>query len=87
MRTGVTFTARVKAITRFGTVPKRTVIFRWTTRFFPATPQTAFLFACEPNLAFIFDLDRGSSFEELEEAPEFGDQRAGKNIEANPPVF
>ena len=51
----------------------------------PSAP--AFLFACEPNLAFIFDLDRGSSFEELEDAPEFGDQSAQRAIAANPPVF
>jgi hypothetical protein len=47
----------------------------------------AFLFACEPNLAFLFDLDRGSSFEEMEEAPEFRDGSAGKAIAANPPMF
>jgi gentisate 1,2-dioxygenase len=51
----------------------------------PSAP--AFLFACEPNLAFIFDLDRGSSFEELEQAPEFSDESATRAIVANPPVF
>ena len=51
----------------------------------PVAP--AFLFACEPNLAFIFDLDRGSSFEELQEAPEFGDQSAQRAIAAAPPEF
>ena len=51
----------------------------------PSAP--AFLFACEPNLAFIFDLDRGSSFEELQEAPEFSDPNAQRAIAANPPVF
>ena len=35
----------------------------------PGAP--AFLFACEPSLAFMFDLDRGSVFDELEDAPEF----------------
>lgn len=47
----------------------------------------AFLFACEPNLAFLFDLDRGSSFEELEEAPEFSDDRAQADITENAPAF
>ena len=47
----------------------------------------AFLFACEPNLTFLFDLDRGSAFEELEDAPEFHDETARKSIEANSPVF
>ncbi len=47
----------------------------------------AFLFACEPNLAFLFDLDRGSSFEELEEAPEFRDENARAAIASDPPVF
>ena len=51
----------------------------------PAAP--AFLFACEPNLAFIFDLDRGSGFEELEDAPEFRDAAARAKIAASPPVF
>jgi len=51
----------------------------------PSAP--AFLFACEPNLAFIFDLDRGSSFEELEDAPEFKDESSGNDIAAKPPVF
>ncbi len=40
----------------------------------------AFLFACEPSLASIFDLDRGSSFEELEEAPEFRQKESRTNI-------
>jgi hypothetical protein len=43
--------------------------------------------ACEPNLAFIFDLDRGSSFEELESAPEFADPSARNSIAANTPTF
>jgi hypothetical protein len=51
----------------------------------PSAP--AFLFACEPNLAFIFDLDRGSSFEELEQAPEFGDESAKHASASDPPVF
>ena len=51
----------------------------------PSAP--AFLLACEPNLAFIFDLDRGSSFEELEEAPEFKAESSGNDISAKPPVF
>jgi gentisate 1,2-dioxygenase len=51
----------------------------------PNTP--AFVFACEPNLAFLFDLDRGSSFEELEAAPEFGDQAAGQVLHDKPPAF
>jgi gentisate 1,2-dioxygenase len=51
----------------------------------PSAP--AFLFACEPNLAFIFDLDRGSSFEELEQAPEFGDESAKRASASDPPVF
>jgi len=49
--------------------------------------QPAFLFACEPNLTFLFDLDRGSSFEELEEAPEFARQAAEAALAAKPPVF
>lgn len=49
--------------------------------------EPAFLFSCEPNLAFIFDLDRGSSFEELEDAPEFGDSKAQAKFAANAPVF
>ena len=51
----------------------------------PSAP--AFLFACEPNLAFLFDLDRGSGFEELEDAPEFGDAAGRAKIAASPPVF
>ncbi len=51
----------------------------------PNTP--AFVFACEPNLTFLFDLDRGSCFEELEDAPEFRDKSAGKALRAKPPVF
>jgi gentisate 1,2-dioxygenase len=47
----------------------------------------AFLFACEPNLAFLFDLDRGSSFEQLEDAPECGDEKARAAIASDPPVF
>jgi gentisate 1,2-dioxygenase len=47
----------------------------------------AFLFACEPNLAFIFDLDRGSSFEELENAPEFHDDAFRAVMSSQPPVF
>jgi gentisate 1,2-dioxygenase len=47
----------------------------------------AVLFACEPNLAFLFDLDRGSSFEELEDAPEFADDAARATMIAHPPVF
>jgi quercetin dioxygenase-like cupin family protein len=47
----------------------------------------AFLFACEPNLAFIFDLDRGSSFEELENAPEFHDAAFRAALSSQPPVF
>ena len=42
--------------------------------------NSVFLFACEPNLAFIFDLDRGSSFEELETAPEFADRETPLQI-------
>jgi len=43
-----------------------------TYQHFNADPRApAFLFACEPNLAFLFDLDRGSAFDELEDAPEF----------------
>jgi len=51
----------------------------------PSAP--AFLFACEPNLAFVFDLDRGSSFEELENAPEFLREGASASIASDPPVF
>jgi gentisate 1,2-dioxygenase len=47
----------------------------------------AFVFACEPNLTFLFDLDRGSAFEELEDAPEYGDEGARKTIGVNLPVF
>jgi gentisate 1,2-dioxygenase len=49
--------------------------------------EPAFLFACEPNLAFIFDLDRGSSFEELEAAPEFSDPSTRNTVAVNPPTF
>ena len=51
----------------------------------PGAP--AFVFACEPNLTFLFDLDRGSALEELEDAPEYGDQPARNRIGADPPVF
>jgi len=51
----------------------------------PSAP--AFVFACEPNLTFLFDLDRGSAFEQLEDAPEFGDEAARAAIALNPPVF
>ena len=52
-----------------------------TYRHFNDDPQSpAFLFACEPNLAFTLDLDRGSGFEELEAAPEF--QREGSQAPA-----
>jgi gentisate 1,2-dioxygenase len=51
----------------------------------PGAP--AFLFACEPNLTFLFDLDRGSGFEELEDAPEFRDENARAAIASAPPVF
>lgn len=51
----------------------------------PGAP--AFLLACEPNLTFLFDLDRGSSFEELEAAPEFGDESVRRAIAAQPPLF
>jgi gentisate 1,2-dioxygenase len=51
----------------------------------PSAP--AFVFACEPNLTFLFDLDRGSAFEELEDAPEFSDESARRAIGMNPPVF
>ena len=51
----------------------------------PTAP--AFVFACEPNLAFVFDLDRGSSFEELEEAPEFSDGRTQADITEHAPAF
>ncbi len=47
----------------------------------------AFVFACEPNLTFLFDLDRGSSFEELEDAPEFQRESANAAIVSDPPVF
>lgn len=47
----------------------------------------AFLFACEPNLTFLFDLDRGSLFEELEDAPEFGEKGASAAIASDPPAF
>jgi gentisate 1,2-dioxygenase len=47
----------------------------------------AFMFACEPNLAFLFDLDRGSGFEELQDAPEYVDANARAEIAASPPVF
>ena len=58
-----------------------------TYQHFNNSDEPAFLFACEPNLAFIFDLDRGSSFEELENAPEFADESAAKNLANNPPMF
>lgn len=47
----------------------------------------AFVFACEPNLTFLFDLDRGSAFEELEDAPEYGNESTRRAIALNPPVF
>jgi gentisate 1,2-dioxygenase len=47
----------------------------------------AFLFACEPNLAFLFDLDRGSSYEELEDAPEFLDAGAAAAMTLHPPAL
>ncbi len=47
----------------------------------------AFLFACEPSLAFIFDLDRGSAFEELEDAPEFRREGPRTNIVSGIPAF
>lgn len=49
--------------------------------------QPAFLLACEPNLTFVFDLDRGSRFEELEEAPEFAQQGTAQATAAIPPTF
>jgi len=49
--------------------------------------QPAFLFACEPNLTFLFDLDRGSSFEELEAAPEFVQPGQAVAIATDPPTF
>jgi len=51
----------------------------------PSAP--AFLFACEPNLASIFDLDRGSSFEEVDDAPEFLRQGASAVIASDLSVF
>ena len=49
--------------------------------------QPAFLFACEPNLTFLFDLDRGSNFEELEAAPEFVQPGQAVGIATDPPTF
>lgn len=49
----------------------------------PSAP--AYLFACEPNLAFTLDLDRGSRFEELEPAPEYS--AGGGTTEIEPPLF
>lgn len=58
-----------------------------TYQHFNDSDEPAFLFACEPNLAFIFDLDRGSSFEELDPAPEFGNKGARERFAAGGPVF
>ncbi|HZD39229.1 MAG TPA: cupin domain-containing protein [Terriglobales bacterium] len=49
--------------------------------------KAAFLFACEPNIAFVFDLDRGSSLEELEDAPEFSRQGPADLVTAKVPAF
>ena len=51
------------------------------------TEAPAFLFACETSLAFMFDLDRGSAFEELEDAPEFRQEEPGRNIASGIPAF
>jgi hypothetical protein len=58
-----------------------------TYQHFNDSDEPAFLFACEPSLAFIFDLDRGSSFEELDPAPEFGNEGARERFAAGAPVF